>query len=187
MRSIPGLTSRKVQKLLNGLCKHAETYLEVGSAFGATAAAALKDNNLEAYFVDTWKGKIQDSKGLQDFPDLDKNLFIETIKPYKGNNNINIFHCDMFDVDLSKIKPIDVFFYDADHDKDITRKAIQYFSEVFSDTCIVIIDDANFDGVVDGAREALQDFNVLYDRIILNDIEDPEAWWNGLYIALITK
>jgi predicted O-methyltransferase YrrM len=95
----------------------------------------------------------------------------------------------MFDVDLSGIEPIDVFFYDADHDKEITRKAIEYFSEVFAETCVLLIDDANFDGVVDGTREAINNLNltVTYERLILNEIEDPEAWWNGLYILIVRR
>jgi predicted O-methyltransferase YrrM len=189
MRSVPGLTSRKTQNFINSICKHAESYLEVGSAFGATASAALNNNRLNAYFVDKWEGTIQDAKGLQNFPELDKQLFIDTIRTYKGENNIKLFQCDMFDVDLSEIEPIDVFFYDADHDKEITRKAIEYFSPVFSDTCILLIDDANFDGVVEGAREAINNLNLIvsYERLILNDLEDPEAWWNGIYIIVVKK
>lgn len=190
MQRVPGLTSTKVQNFINNICHNVESYLEVGSAFGATAIAALDGNKLDAYFVDKWEGKIQDAKGEIEFPELSKQLFIDNIKPYKGENNINIFHCDMFSVDLSQIKPIDVFFYDADHSKEMTEKALEYFSPVFADMCLVIIDDANFDGVVDGARNSLDNlekFKVIYDRIILNDMEDPEAWWNGLYIALLHK
>jgi hypothetical protein len=189
MRSIPGLTSRKTQNFIKSICAHAETYLEVGSAFGATACAALNGNKLDAYFVDKWEGTIQDAKGLQNFPELDKQLFIDTIRAYKGENNIQLFHCDMFDVDLTQVKPIDVFFYDADHDESVTAEAIKYFSQVFSDTCIVLIDDANFEGVVSGSQQGIIDsgFAITYDRLLLNDLEDPEAWWNGLYIMVAQR
>jgi len=189
MHGIPGLTSNKVQNFLNGICKYAETYLEVGCYLGATAAAALKDNTLDAYFVDNWKDQVQSFKGEIDLPPNNKEQFIETIKTYKGNNTIQIFDCDMFDVDLSQLKPIDVFFYDADHDGEVTSKAIQYYSEIFSDQCIMIIDDANFEGVVDGVIDGVTkaNLNVSFNRLILNDIENAEAWWNGLYILVVNK
>jgi len=189
MHSIPGLTSKKVQKLLNGICKYAETYLEVGCYLGATAAAALKDNTLDAYFVDNWKDQVQSFNGNIDLPPNDKNLFIETVKGYKGNNTIQIFDCDMFEVDLTQLKPIDVFFYDADHNGAVTSKAIQYYSSAFADQCIMIIDDANFEGVIDGVIDGIDKakLNVSFTRMILNDIENAEGWWNGLYILVVNK
>lgn len=189
MYSIPGLTSPLVQKFLNKICSGKKTYLEVGSYLGATAVAALNGNSLDAYFVDKWEEQIQACRDDISLPPNDKQEFINNVKKYKGENTIHIFHCDMFDVDLSEIKPIDVFFYDGPHDKNNTSKAIQYFSKVFSEECILIIDDANFDGVVNGTEEGLSKipFNVLYKKIILNDIESETEWWNGLYIAVLKK
>ena len=189
MYCIPGLTSPKTQRFINSLCSNAESYLEVGSAFGATAVAALDGNNLDAYFVDTFEGTIQDAKGKLDLPPLSKQTFIDNIKPFKGKNRINLFHSDMFDVDLTQIKPIDVFLYDADHNKEITADAIEYFSKVFSDVCVMIIDDANFEGVVEGAQEGIRraGLHVGFERLLLNDLEDPSAWWNGLYILTVVR
>ncbi len=39
MYDIPGLTSPRVQKFLNGICKKANSYLEIGSYLGATSVA----------------------------------------------------------------------------------------------------------------------------------------------------
>jgi hypothetical protein len=190
MRSIPGLTSFKVQKLINQICSAADSYLEIGCYLGATAAGALDGNKLTAYFVDNWKENVQPFNAKTELPENSKELFIKTAKAYKGENSINIFECDMFDVDLAEIKvPIDVFLYDADHDKDVTAKAIEYYSSVFANTCVMLIDDANFEGVVEGAHEGIANagLNITYSRLLLNDIEDPEEWWNGLYIIVVNK
>lgn len=190
MQSIPGLTSFKVQNLINNICSAAESYLEVGCYLGATAAGALDGNNLTAYFVDDWKENVQPFNGNIDLPPNSKELFIKTVKSYKGENTIKVFESDMFDVDLTEIKvPIDVFLYDADHSKEVTAKAVEYYSSVFADTCIMLIDDANFEGVVEGAHEGITNagLNITYSRLLLNEIEDPAEWWNGLYIIVVNK
>lgn len=189
MYSISGLTSPKVQKFLNTICKDKNSYLEIGSYLGATAVAALDGNQLAAYFVDNWKDQVQAFRDDIELPKNNKEEFIKNVKSFKGENTIKIFDCDMFNTDLSEIDPIEVFFYDADHDPEITSKAIQYFSNVFADEVIVIIDDANFDGVVQGARNGINNtrFVSIFERIILNDIEDENAWWNGLYILILKK
>jgi hypothetical protein len=80
-------------------------------------------------------------------------------------------------------------FYDADHDAKSNIDALLYFKDKFVDESIIIFDDANFDGVVDSARKGaeLAGLNIVYDKIILNDVEDPEQWWNGLYVMVIKK
>ena len=69
------------------------------------------------------------------------------------------------------------------------RKAILYYSKAFADTCICIFDDANWDGVVQGADEGITQagLKLLYEKKILNAEEDPNNWWNGLYIVVVKK
>ena len=47
--------------------------------------------------------------------------------------------------------------------------------------------DANWDGVVEGARQGINSINrlVSYEKILLNEQEDASAWWNGLYIVVL--
>ena len=190
MYGVPGLTSKLTQKFINKLCSHADSYLEVGSYLGATAVAALDGNKLDAYFVDNWKEEVQPMReDLERLPPNSKEVFKENVKKWKGINSVSIFDCDMFEVDLSHIKPIDIFFYDANHGEEHTARSIKYFSQVFSDITVILIDDANFDSVVSGARKGVEQsgLKLTYERMIRNDIEDPEAWWNGLYIMVVNK
>jgi len=189
MYSIPGLTSPKVQKFLNGICKHANSYLEVGSYLGATSVAALDGNNLHAFFVDKWEEPIQTARDdLGELPKNSKETFIANVKKYKGNNTINIFDSDLFNVDRSELKDIEVFFYDGPHDFETTSKAVQYYAKTFAKDAILIFDDANFDGVVHGANDGLQEAGLQsrYERIILTEqIESESEMWNGLYIVAL--
>jgi predicted O-methyltransferase YrrM len=189
MYNIPGLTSSKVQKFINGICSHANSYLEIGSYLGATSVAALDGNNLNAYFVDRWDQPIQTARDdLGELPENNKETFISNVKRHKGNNTINIFESDLFDVDISEMKDIEVFFYDGPHDFETTSKAVQYYASTFAKEAILIFDDANFDGVVYGARDGLDKAGLLitYDKIILtSEMENVKELWNGLYIVII--
>lgn len=185
---VEGLTSDRTKKLINELAKLSTSYLEVGVLNGATFTSAIQDNTLVAYAVDNWKHTVQASNGSTNISS-DRKAFIENAKKYKGSSRVKLFECDFHDVNKDEIEYIDFMFYDADHDRDKTRSAVKYFSEKFSDGAILVFDDANFDGVVEGAREGIQEsgLQTLYDKVIINDIEDPEQWWNGLYITVVRR
>ena len=89
----------------------------------------------------------------------------------------------------NKIKDIDLFFYDGDHAKDKTAAAVRYFSSCFADTAILIFDDANWEGIVQGAIEGLEqtDLEVIYEKKLLNEVESKQDWWNGLYIVVVKR
>ena len=53
----------------------------------------------------------------------------------------------------------------------------------------LVIDDANVEqnvAITKGWVEK-QQLRVLYERELLNDIEDDKMWWNGLYVLVIAK
>ena len=186
---VPGLTSWKMESLINKLAKNSTRYLEVGSALGATACAALKDNSLEVICIDTWKDTYQPDNGIFEMPANNKEDFVANIKRFKGDNRVIVYESDMFDVNLSEIDPVDFFFYDGPHDPATTAKAIKYFSNVFADEAFVLVDDANWDGVVAGTDAGIKaaGLDVVYSKVILNDQEDLTAWWNGFYLLVVRK
>lgn len=185
---IPGLTSNRVKKLINSIANISTRYLEIGVLNGATFASALNNNELHAYAIDNWKTTVQpltfDMKILSN-----KSIFIENVKKYKGKNKIKLFDCDFLEVDKSDIDYIDFMFYDADHSFDNTEQSVIYFSDKFVDNAVLIFDDANFEGVVQGAKSGINKSNlqILYEKILLNDVEDSEQWWNGMYIVIVQR
>jgi len=186
---IPGLTSQRVINFINALSKESNHYLEVGSFHGATATAALLNNNIKATCVDNWQSNVQPHRDDLELPENSKDEFVKNIKAVKGDNLVTVFDCDMFNANVDDINDIDIFFYDGDHEREITRDAVVYFSKAFADTCICIFDDANFDGVVQGADEGISQagLKLIYEKKLLNDIEDPSQWWNGLYITVVSR
>lgn len=187
---IPGLTSPRVQTLLNNLAKGVGSYLEVGSYLGATAAAVLKDNPLNAYFVDNWKEQIQPNRTDIKLPPNNREEFEKNIQPFIGSSNVAIIDSDLFEVQVMQLQnQIQMFFYDGPHDLEITKQAVMFYYSALAPESILVFDDANWEGVVDGAVQGLVESGakITYQKLMLNDQEDPNQWWNGLYIVVIRK
>ena len=182
---IPGLTSKRVQNLLMGLGDKVNTYLEVGSAMGATAAA-VGVNDIDIHCVDNWSGEIQPQRNNFSLPN-------NTLDEFKNNTGhvkqLTVHNTDMLTVDLTTLPKIDMFFYDGPHDFENTKKAVEYYSSVFSDTALLIFDDANWTEVVKGAEAGVESsgLDIVYNRLLMNEIENPNMWWNGLYIMVVKK
>jgi hypothetical protein len=188
--NIPGLTSMRVQTLLNSVAKGVGTYLEVGSYLGATGCAVLKNNVLNANFVDNWNQDLQPNSNTLQLDTNNKQKFLENIEQYKGMSNIQVFDCDMFTTPIELLhNQIQMFFYDGPHDRQTTKQAVQYFWSTFTDEAVLIFDDANWEGVIDGVNEGIADMNgtIVYKKAILNAEESSSEWWNGIYIAVVKK
>lgn len=183
---IPGLTSKRVQNLLFAVGSHVNSYLEVGSAMGATAAAVALNEEIEMHCVDNWEEQIQPMRNEFDLPVNSKTEFMKNTKHAK---NLTIHDSDMLSVDKTNIKNIDMFFYDGPHDVENTKAALSYYKECLSDVSILIFDDANWTEVGIGATEAVLEngFEIMYSKNLLNEIENPNMWWNGLKIMVVKK
>jgi hypothetical protein len=187
-KTVEGLTANRTRQLLNQLGKISTSYMEIGVLNGGTFCSVLDGNSLNAYAVDHWKDDTQASNGTTNIKS-DKQTFIENVKKFKNNNQVRLFDSNFLQVDKSKIDYIDMFFYDADHTYDMTKMAVNYFSDKFKNESILIFDDANFDGVVSGAKDGIREsgLNIIYEKIILNELEDSDQWWNGLFICLVSR
>ena len=186
---VEGLSSRRVQNLLTQIGDISTKYLEVGSYLGASGSAVLRSNVVEeATFVDHWKDQVQPANGVV-MPSNNKQEFIENIKKFKSSRPLKVFDCDMLSVDKSEVKGIDFFFYDGAHDFQSTSEAIRYYASTLANEAIIMVDDANWDGVVDGAEDGIEKagLEVLFKKIWLNNEESKEQWWNGFFIAVVRK
>ena len=184
---IPGLTSSRVQKLLNGLASQSKVYLEIGAYLGATTAAALANNNLEAYVIDMWEQDIQPVRDDLTLPPNSQAEFEKNIAPYIGENKVHILNEDMYEVDTSEISGVDLFFYDGPHEYEHIYKTVIRYRDCFAKQAILVFDDANWTDTVMAADQAVKDGGLtpIYSKKLLNSIESEKDWWNGIYIIVI--
>ncbi len=186
---IDGLSSQRIVNLLNSLGSISTNYLEIGSYLGLSTCAVLKDNSINVFCVDTWKENLQPLTQELILPPNSKEEFIKNVKQFKGDNSVTAYECDLFNTNLKDIKNIDLFFYDGPQESETIEKAIIYYKDCFADECICIFDDANFSNVVVGAIRGLEqiDHELIFHKKVLNTIEDPSQWWNGIYVTVIKK
>lgn len=185
---IPGLTSKRIQQLLNGLASQSKVYLEIGAYLGATGAAALAGNSLEAYFIDMWEEDLQPVRDEHPtLPPNNQDKFEKNIAPYIGNNKVHIINEDMHEVDTSTIKDVDLFFYDGPHEYEHIYKTVTRYRNCFAKQAILVFDDANWTDTVRAADDAVKAAGLtpVYSKKILNSIENERLWWNGVYILVV--
>ena len=190
-----GLSSNRVRHLLNNLCSHDDAvYLEMGTYMGSTLFSAIMGNDIPAF-------------GVDDFSDPECKPMTENVMWTEVGNAFDEFKInfekyengqttfigssvtDLVEDDFEGHKP-NVVFYDAGHDYVEQLNALSHITPFLADKFILVIDDANFDGVIDSAIQYIkeQDFDVWFERKILSTIpENPSHWWNGVYVLVLEK
>lgn len=182
---VQGLSSSYVKKLLTSVAKHCKVYLEIGAGVGSTVLAVGENPNIELNVIDYWEDEtIPHRKDIE----VESHSY-EEFKKNTQHLDMNVYYNDMMQVDPSLIQNVDFMFYDAAHDFEATRDAIVHFKDSLAETAIVIFDDANWAGVVQGAQEGIRQagLEIIYEKIMLNEVENPYMWWNGLYITVLKK
>ena len=192
---IQGITSNRVRHFLNNLCSYDDAvYLELGTLMGSTFFAATMGNDIDNFGVDNYSEP--------ECKPMTKNLHwnevgnaFEEFKRYfdKYENGKSTFiKSDILSLkeeDFDGKKP-NVVFYDASHDYVQQLNNLNHIAPLLADKFILIIDDANFDGVIESAIQFVKDnnYDLYYERKILSKIiENPTHWWNGLFVMVMEK
>ena len=191
-----GLMSMKIRHLLNNMCAHPGTvFLEAGLWAGASLVSALAGNQRniqQAYGIDNWVS-CSSGRGA-------KNLFARQRQQHLADygDRLRVFDHDLFTFDVAKHihKPVNVFYYDADHDR--TGDGVLAFADALADPCILMLDDWAIKSWASNTpysvptlwREAVErgPFNVEREWILPSNRKgDTELWWCGFYVAILTR
>ena len=193
--SIPGLSSNRVRHFLNSLCSYDDAvYLELGTYTGSTFFAATMGNKTKCIGVD-------DFSEPNVRPVVERGQWTECGNPYDTlvknwqkyeNGNAAFVKAsaeELTEEDFGGSK-VNILFYDANHDIMAQMNNLNHLLPFLDDKFILIVDDANFDGVVEGAVTWAQENNLkcYFERKILSSvIESPVHWWNGIHIMVLEK
>jgi len=193
---VPGLTSSRVRHFLNNICsQEGAVYLEIGVFAGSTFCAAIENNDMvAAYANDTWSQP--DLKPEREDIDIDitgdMETFITNVERVSANLDFDISilegECETLNASNFSHK-VNVIFYDGDNDPSVMWKFFDTMDQYTDDVFTLIIDDANSELNVKTTKEFVNQtgWNVLYERELLNDQEDSDMWWNGLYVLVLNK
>ena len=193
--SIPGLSSNRVRHFLNSLCSYDDAvYLELGTYTGSTFFAATMGNKAKCIGVD-------DFSEPNVRPVVERGQWTECGNPYDTlvknwqkyeNGNAAFVKAsaeELTEEDFGGSK-VNILFYDANHDIMAQMNNLNHLLPFLDDKFILVVDDANFDGVVEGAVTWAQENNLkcYFERKILSSvIESPVHWWNGIHIMVLEK
>ena len=186
---IQGLSSEYIRHFLNNLCSYENAvYLEVGCYTGSTFFAAVQHNTCQAIAVDNFS-----EKSIKPFRNDILFLTISDPERYFLDRCINdkwkLINSDIKQVTNLNAVP-NIIFYDASHEYDSQLENLNHILSLVDDEFILIVDDANFEGVVQSCDRFIEDNNLnpLYQRKILTTVpEDNTSWWNGIYINVLKK
>jgi hypothetical protein len=197
--NVEGLTSARVRHFLNNLCsQEGAVYLEVGVYAGSTFCAAVQNNDMvAAYANDNWsQSNLQPAR-----KDIDLSLQNVTVDTFVKNLQENIT-TDSLDFDIQVLKgdssglgkkdfkhDVNIIFYDGDNSEHKMREFFINMLDFTEDVFTLVIDDANIEENVAITKRFIDGMGlkILYERELLNDQEDPEMWWNGLYVVVLSK
>lgn len=183
--NVQGFSGYKIKHLLNNVCSlPGARYLEIGVYRGSTFVAALYGNTstlADAIAIDNWA----------EFGN-NKSIFTNTTSQYLPQDSFRFYEQDSFKINLSQTfnEPITIYFYDGHHSPESQAKAFTYFNSILADTFIAIIDDWSWVEVHSGTRKAFDElgYKIIFERALGYGIQnDRENWWNGTYIAVISK
>ena len=193
--SIQGLSSNRIRHFLNSLCSHDDAvYLEVGTYTGSTFFAATMNNKAKCIGVD-------DFSEPNVKPIVDRGMWTECGNPYDTfvnnwqkyeNGNAAFVKAsveELTEEDFGGSK-VNILFYDANHDMMVQMNNLNHLLPFLDEKFILIVDDANFDGVVEGAVSWAQENNLkcyLERKILSSVIESPVHWWNGIHVMVLEK
>jgi hypothetical protein len=193
--SIQGLSSNRIRHFLNSLCSHDDAvYLELGTYTGSTFFAATMNNKAKCIGVD-------DFSEPNVKPIVDRGMWTECGNPYDTfvnnwqkyeNGNAAFVKAsveELTEEDFGGSK-VNILFYDANHDIMAQMNNLNHLLPFLDDKFILIVDDANFDGVVEGAVTWAQENNLkcyLERKILSSVIESPVHWWNGIHVMVLEK
>lgn len=190
--SMEGMSGKCTRHFYNNLVSLQNCrYLEIGTWRGSSVCSAMYKNNATVLCIDNWS----------EFNGPKKD-FTENFEKYRGDNKAHFIEKDCFKVtreDVSKLglDKFNIYLYDAGHTEREQYLALTKYINFVDDTFILVVDDWNWKRVQKGTKDAISDLNlrVLYEKEILltnDDSHTPqplarETWWNGIYIAVLSK
>ena len=176
LKHIPDLVSCH---LLNNLCSLPKaSHLHIGLLAGDSFVAALYGNQTT----------LTQQIGVDWFQECAKDLLYRNCELFLNPSKYQFVNGDCFATDKKLFKkPVDIYFYDADHSPTGHQNAFLYYNDVLANTFIAVVDDWDCPWIRAATFRAFDylGYSILYDSSV--PFSGPRDTLKLEYVAVIRK
>lgn len=185
---IPNLATENVLALLNlaaSLLGPGESYVEVGSFYGASLIGAMRGNERDFVAIDRFSFDIPEVRG-RPLPPASRAGLEESLTRFDAGSAA-ILEGDAFEViegGLLGDRSVGVYYWDGPHDYDGQMRGMTAIEPWLADEALIVIDDYDWDAVA----AATGDFVAAEPRAellveIAGEAGDQVWWWDGVAVV----
>jgi len=187
IQGIPNLAEENVLALLNlaaSLLAPGESYVEVGSYYGASLVGAMRGNPGDFVAIDRFSFDVPEVRGRK-LPRASRAGLEESLRQF-GEERATILEGDAFElVEGGALgdRRVGVWYYDGPHDFASQLRGLRMVEPWLADEALLIVDDYDWDEVRGGTAEYL----ASQPRAeLLVEIAGEEGgrpwWWDGVAV-----
>jgi predicted O-methyltransferase YrrM len=187
IRGIPNLAAENVLALLNlaaSLLGSGESYVEVGTYYGASLIGAMRGNSGDFVAIDAFVFGETEVRGRR-LPPASRPGLEESLHSF-GSDGATILEGDAFEVieggSLGN-RRVGVYYYDGAHGYEDQLRGLRAIEPWLAEEALLIVDDAEWDQVARATRDYLAGqprARQLFD--IPGEAGGYVQWWDGVAV-----
>jgi protein O-GlcNAc transferase len=184
---IPNLAEENVLALLNlaaSLLGPGESYVEVGSYYGASLIGAMRGNAGDFVAIDRFSFEEHEVKGRK-LPPASREGLEESLRSF-GCEGAVILEGDAFEVlegGALGDRRVGVYYYDGPHDYESQVRGLRAIEPWLADEALLVVDDHDWEHVTRATRDYLA--AEPRARLLLEIGGEPKGqpqWWEGVAV-----
>jgi predicted O-methyltransferase YrrM len=184
---LPNLAEENVLALLNlaaSLLGDGESYVEVGSLFGASLIGAMRENAGDFVAIDNFAFPAIEVSGRK-IPPADRAELEKNLRRF-GAERATIIEGDAFEViEGGKLgdRKVGVYYFDGPHDHDSQVRGLRSVEPWLADQALLVVDDHDWEQV----ERATADYLAAQPRaeslfVIPGADKGSPQWWAGVAV-----
>ena len=187
IEGVPNLAEENVLALLNlaaSLLGPGESYVEVGSYYGASLIGAMRGNTGDFVAIDLFSFEAREVKGRK-LPAASREGLEENLRRF-GLEGATILEGDAFEViegGLLGERRLGVYYYDGPHDYDSQVRGLRAIEPWLTDEALLVVDDFDWEQVDRATRDYLDSqpkARLLFEIGGAN--KGQPQWWEGVAV-----
>jgi len=187
IEGVPNLAEENVLALLNlaaSLLAPGESYVEVGTYYGASLLGAMRGNKGDFVAVDLFSFEAHEAKGRK-LPAASRKGLEENLRRF-GLEGATILEGDAFEViegGALGARRVGVYYYDGPHDYDSQVRGLQAIEPWLANEALLVVDDHDWDHVARATGDYLAQQPRARKLFEIGGADKGQPhWWEGVAV-----